>query len=46
MGRLRLIHKEVTSKELLYSTGNTTQHLVMMYAGIEAKEEWICACEN
>ena len=26
--------KSVTSKDLLYSTGNTTQHLVMVYAGI------------
>ena len=37
--------KSVTSKDLLYSTGNATQPLVMMYAGIESKKEWIYVYE-
>ena len=33
--------KEMTNKNLLYSTGNSTQYSVMLYMGIESKKEWI-----
>ena len=33
--------KLVTNKDLLYSTGNSTQYSVMTYMGKESKKEWI-----
>ena len=30
-----------TDKDLLYSTGNSTQYSVMTYMGKESKKEWI-----
>ena len=33
--------KQITNKDLLYSTGNSTQHSVMAYTGKESKKEWI-----
>ena len=34
--------KQITSKDLLYSTGNNTQCLVITYNGKESKKEYIC----
>ena len=34
--------KQITNKNLLYSTGNSTQYSVITYMGKESKEEWIC----
>ena len=34
--------KEITNKDLLYSTGNSTQYYVMTYMGKESTKEWIC----
>ena len=33
--------KQITNKNLLYSTGNSTQYSAMTYVGIESKKEWI-----
>ena len=33
--------KEITNKDLLYSTGNSTQYSVMTFMGKETKKEWI-----
>ena len=33
--------KLITNKDLLYSTGNSTQYSVMAYMGKESKKEWI-----
>ena len=33
--------KQITNKNLLYSTGDFTQYSVMTYMGIESKKEWI-----
>ena len=33
--------KEITTKDLLYSTGNSTQYSVIAYMGKEYKKEWI-----
>ena len=33
--------KWITYKNLLYSTGNSTQYSVMTYMGKESKKEWI-----
>ena len=33
--------KQITNKNLLYSTGNSIQYSVMTYMGIESKNEWI-----
>ena len=33
--------KWITDKDLLYSTGNATQYLVMMYMGKQFLKEWI-----
>ena len=33
--------KEITNKDLLYSTGNSTQYSVMNYMEKESKKEWI-----
>ena len=33
--------KQITNKNLLYSTGNSTQYSVMTYMRIEPKKEWI-----
>ena len=35
------IYKQITNKDLLYSTGYSTQYSVMTYMGKESKEEWI-----
>ena len=34
--------KQITDKDLLYSTGNSTQYYVMAYMGKEFNKEWIC----
>ena len=36
-----LYRKYITNKDLLYSTGNSTQYCVMTYMGKESKKEWI-----
>ena len=33
--------KQITNKDLLYSTGNSTKYSVMTYMGKESKREWI-----
>ena len=33
--------KWITNKDLLYSTGNSTQYSVMTYMGKESKKEWM-----
>ena len=33
--------KQITNKDLLYSTGKSTQYSVMAYMGKESKKEWI-----
>ena len=33
--------KYITNKNLLYSTGNSTQYSVLAYLGKESKKEWI-----
>ena len=33
--------KQITNKDLLYNTGNSTQYSVMAYMGKESKKEWI-----
>ena len=33
--------KQITSKDLVYSTGNSTQYSVMTYTGKEYKKEWV-----
>ena len=33
--------KQITNKDLLYSTGNSTQQSVMTYMGKESKKEWV-----
>ena len=33
--------KQITSKNLLYSTGNFTQYFLMTYMRKESKREWI-----
>ena len=33
--------KQIINKNMLYSTGNSTQYSVMSYMGKECKEEWI-----
>ena len=33
--------KQTTNKNLLYSTGNSSQYSVMTYIGEESKKEWI-----
>ena len=33
--------KQITNKDLLYSTGNSTKYSVMTYMGKETKKEWI-----
>ena len=32
---------KITNKDLLYSSGNSTQYSVMAYMGKESKREWI-----
>ena len=36
--------KQITNKDLLYSTGNPTQYPVMAYMGKESKRVDICIC--
>ena len=36
-----LYKKEITNKDLLYSTGNYTQYFVITYMGRESEEEYI-----
>ena len=31
----------MTNKDLLYSTGNSTEYPAMTYMGIESKREWM-----
>ena len=33
--------KKITNKDILYSTGNSTQYSIMAYMGKESKKEWI-----
>ena len=33
--------KQITNKNLLYSTGNSTQYSIMTYMGKESTKEWI-----
>ena len=33
--------KYIANKDLLYSTGNSTQYSVMAYMGKESKKEWM-----
>ena len=33
--------KQITNKDLLYSTRNSTQYSVMNYVGKESQQEWI-----
>ena len=33
--------KSTTNKDLLYSTGNSTQYFAMAYMGKESKKEWV-----
>ena len=33
--------KQINKKNLLFSTGNSTQYSVMTYIGVESKKEWI-----
>ena len=33
--------KQITNKNLLYSTGNSTQYSVIIYMGKESEKEWI-----
>ena len=35
--------KQITNKNLLYSTGNSIQDSVMTYMGKESKKQWIYA---
>ena len=35
--------KQITNKNLLYITGNSTKYSVMTYIGKESKKEWIYA---
>ena len=32
--------KQITNKNLLFITGNSTQYCVMIYMGTESKKEW------
>ena len=37
-----LLHvKQITNKDLLYSTGNSTQYCTMAYMEKDSKKEWI-----
>ena len=38
--------KETTSKDLLYSTGNSTQYSVMAFRGKESKKVYICITDS
>ena len=40
-----LYTKQITNKDLLDSTGNSTQYILMAYIGKESKKEWICVCK-
>ena len=33
--------KQIANKNLLYSTGNSTQYSVMAYMGKESEKEWV-----
>ena len=41
---MSLYTKQITNKDLLDSTGNSTQYILMAYIGKESKKEWICVC--
>ena len=42
ISRCKLVYiKQITTKDLLYSTGNSTQYSVMTYMGKESKKDWI-----
>ena len=34
--------KQINNKDLLYSTGNSTQYLVITYNGRESEKEYMC----
>ena len=37
---------KIDNKNLLYSTGNSTQHFVITYKGKEPEKEYICITES
>ena len=39
-----LYMKQVNNKDLLYSTGNYTQYIIIMYNGKESEKEYIYIC--
>ena len=40
--RYKLLHvKEISNKDLLYSTGTSTQYLIITYNGKESEKEYI-----
>ena len=32
---------QITNKDLVYSTGNSTQYRVKTFMGVESKKEWV-----
>ena len=34
--------EQLANRNLLYSTGNSTQYSVIIYVGKESEREWIC----
>ena len=42
-GTCTLLYMELmVNRDLLYSTGNSTQYSVITYIGKESKKEWLC----
>ena len=39
-----LYTKQINNKDLLYSTGNYIQYLIVTYKGKESEKEYICVC--
>ena len=37
-------YKQIINKDLLYSTGNSTQHSAMTNMRKESGKEWVCVC--
>ena len=38
------VYIQLTSEDLLYSTGNYTQYLLVPYKGEESEKEYMCVC--
>ena len=38
---MHTITDKIINKDLLYSTGNSTQYSLMVYMGKEPKKEWV-----